>query len=443
MVDPKIAVIGSGYVGLVDAACLSKKYRVICNDIDGKKIEQINAAHAPFYEPKLNDVLKKSVMSGNLTATNDLNEALQDASLILISVGTPSMENGEIMLDYVSKAAEGIAKNLDHYSIIVTRSTVIPGTTNNIVKKTIERISGLKDGVDFGVAFVPEFLREGNAVDDFMKPDRIVIGSDDGKVVSYLKMFFKDFYDGFPSDKIIAMSTESAELVKYSSNAFLAIKISFANEMAELAEKIPGVDVVDVMNAVGLDNRIGRKFLGVGAGFGGACLPKDLKALKHFSYANDVKPMLVEAALQRNDLQANHIVELASKELGDLSDKRIAILGLSFKPETSDIREAPSLKIIQKLLNRGATNIIACDPKAIDGVKSELGNKIEYTTDPDIALRGADCAIVVTEWEIFKRIGTNKFTELMNKPVVIDGRRIYPAKDFEKKIKLISIGRNS
>jgi len=441
MSERNIAIIGAGYVGLVAAACFAKKHNVVCVDIDEDKVELINNAKAPFYEPGLDELIKSGIKSGKLRATNDINGALESAEFIFISVGTPSKDNGEIDLSYVKSAAHDIGKALRNYAVVVQRSTVVPGTTRNVVKKIIEEQSGRKAGKDFGIAFVPEFLREGNAVHDFMEPDRVVIGADDDRVTDNLLELYRDFYPKMPDSTLVTMSIESAELVKYASNLFLATKISFANEVAELAEKIPNVDIVDVMRGVGLDKRIGPSYLGAGAGFGGSCFPKDLNAIVHFARKIDVPPFITEAVLKRNRRQIERIVSFVVDQLGKLDDKRIAVLGLSFKPGTSDTRESPALKIVNELMRLGAKDIIACDPKAVDEAKRVFGESIKYTEDPFEAIKNADCAVVVTDWDEFKNISPDDFAGLMRNPLVIDGRRIYQPEKFEGKVKLICVGR--
>ena len=442
--DFKIAVVGTGYVGLVAAASFAQKYNVICVDTDSDKVDSINSAVSPFFEPKLDELLKSSVKSGSISATTDVSEALADADFVFISVGTPSLHTGAIDLSYVETAASQIGeamRNIDRYIIIVQRSTVIPTTTQNIVKKTIEAKSKKSAGKDFGIAFVPEFLREGSAVNDFIRPDRIIIGTDDKKSREKLFRLYRDFHFEIPAEHIISMSMESAELVKYASNAFLATKISFTNELATIAEMIPGVDIAEVMRGVGLDHRISPYFFGAGAGFGGSCFPKDVKAIINYARTNAIEPILLESVMERNALQIVHIVNIIEDELGSLDNKKIAILGLSFKPNTSDMREAPSLKIISELIERGTSAIVGCDPKALPEAMHILSDRIQFSENPIEAITDADCAIVVTEWEQFKNITPDDFKQNMRTPFVVDARRIYDYDEFAGKIKFIAIGR--
>ncbi|RKZ26500.1 UDP-glucose 6-dehydrogenase [bacterium] len=439
----KIAIIGTGYVGLVAGVCFARKHDVLCVDIDEKKVNSINDAKSPFYEPKLDSMLDYAIHSGRLKATTDTDYAISKSDLIFICVGTPSLHSGAIDLSFVENAASDIGKslaNVDEYKIIIQRSTVTPTTTRNLVSRTIEEKSGKVAGKDFGIAFVPEFLREGNAVDDFLKPDRVIIGTDDKSVAKILGELYRDFYPELSDDNILFMSSESAELVKYASNSFLATKISFANEIASLAELIPGVDVMDVMRGVGLDHRISPKYFGAGPGFGGSCFPKDVKALIDFARTKRLEPFLLESVIERNEMQAIHIVDLAEDALGSFDSSKIAILGLSFKPNTSDMREAPSLRIISKLIERGARQIVGCDPQAIDDAKNILGDRIRYTRDPNEALKDANIAIILTEWDEFRKLTPFDFIENMKTPLVLDARRIYDREKFSKALRYIAIG---
>ncbi|MCD6594255.1 UDP-glucose/GDP-mannose dehydrogenase family protein [bacterium] len=439
-----IAIIGTGYVGLVAGACFARKYDVVCVDIDAWKVDSINDGESPFYESGLDIVLDDSLHSGRLRATTDIFDAISASDLVFICVGTPSLHSGAIDLSFVESAAVDIGKvlaDIDDYKIIIQRSTVVPTTTRDLVGGIIERTSGKSVGRDFGIAFVPEFLREGNAVDDFLNPDRVIIGTDDKNVANILGELYRDFYPELPDDNILFMSSESAELVKYASNSFLATKISFANEIASLAELISGVDVIDVMRGVGFDHRISPKYFGAGAGFGGSCFPKDIKALIDFARTKRFEPLLLESVIKRNEFQAMHIVDLVEDAVHSLKDSKIAILGLSFKPNTSDMREAPSLRIIAELIERGAGQIIGCDPQSIDDARKILGNRIRYTLNPNDALKDANIAIVLTEWDEFEKLTPADFIENMATPVVLDARRIYDCEEFSKVLKYIAIGK--
>ena len=442
--DKKIAIIGTGYVGLVAGACFAKKYDVICADIDESKVEAINDGRAPFFEPGLDELLDEVHSAGRISATTDIEYAVAESDFIFICVGTPSLPDGAIDLSYVRQVAEDIGRalaNVDSFRVIIQRSTVVPTTTKNLVAPLIEKNSGKVRGRDFGIAFVPEFLREGNAVSDFLNPDRVIIGADDPETAGMVESLYRDFYSNFPADKFLRMSIESAELVKYASNSFLATKISFANEIAALAEKIPGVDVDEVMRGVGLDHRISPHYFGAGPGFGGSCFPKDLRALIHFARECGIEPILLESVLERNIRQARHIVDVAEQVLGGFDGKRITILGLSFKPNTADMREAPSLRIIEEFRKRGAKDIIAYDPVAIAETKKVIGDLVEYAFSVERALSGSDLAVIVTEWDEFVGLSPEIFVENMRTPVVIDTRRIYDPEEFGGKVRYFAVGR--
>lgn len=435
-----ISVIGSGYVGLVASVCFARKYKVICVDSDAEKVEKINSGKSPIYEPGLEELLNQVLKNGSIYATTDIEEAIANSKFVFISVGTPSLPSGEINLTFVKTCAEQIGNaisKMDSAPIIVQRSTVVPTTTTNVVKPIIEKHSGKKEGDGFHIAFVPEFLREGSAIYDFDNPDRIIIGTDSEVARSELEKLFSDFHTSWIP--ILFMSPSSAELVKYAANCFLALKISFANEMAHIAEILPGVDVDEVMKGIGMDKRINPQFLGAGAGFGGSCLPKDLKALIHFARSHNLEPYILSAVEKRNHIQPIHIVDLIERKM-KVADKKITILGLSFKPNTSDVRDAPSIRVINELLSRGAGSIVACDPVAIPSAREVLGDKIHYDSNPPSALKGAECCIVITEWEQFKELVPDDFINNMARPFVVDARRIYDANLFSAKLEYIAVG---
>jgi len=439
----KIAIVGTGYVGLVAATCFAGNYPAICVDVDENKVDSINEGRSPFFEPDLNELLQSAVAGKMLRATTDIFDALQNTDFVFICVGTPSTHTGACNLQYIESAARDIGKALkkmDKYIVVVQRSTVVPTTTQNLVCAAIEDESGKQAGKDFGIAFVPEFLREGSAVNDFLKPDRVIIGSKDNRVQKLIRKLYLDFNPNLSENEIQAMSIESAELVKYASNSFLATKISFANEIASLAEQIPGVDVQEVMHGVGLDHRICQSFFNAGAGWGGSCFPKDVKALIHFARTHAFTPLILEGVVERNHRQITHVVDLIENAVCKLHGKRIAILGLSFKPNTSDMRDAPSIKIIGELIERGAGAIIACDPQAVPEAQNILGERILYTENPIEALADSDIAVVLTEWDIFKQLTPQDFVENMRNPVIVDARRIYNVEEFSNKLTIIPIG---
>lgn len=436
-----ISFVGLGPVGVCTAVYLAHKgYNIIASSSDQRKVELIKKGVSPFFEPGLEEKLKETIKNGKLKAVLGRESAVLNTDITFITVGTPSLPDGNVDLTFFKKTAKEIGNALRQkakYHLIVIRSTVPPGTTEKIVKPIIEKYSEKKAGKDFGIAMSPEFLREGAAMFDVTYPDRILIGEFDKRSGDILEELNEELYgSGVP---ILRMSLASAELAKYASNAFLATKISFINQIANICERIAGVDVAEIARAMGLDPRIGPEFLRAGAGWGGSCFPKDTKALVAISRELGYEPKLVEEAISINVMQAKHMVELAKEELGNLEEKKIAVLGLSFKPNTDDVREAASLRIIKSLLTEGA-KIFAFDPVAMDNVKEILGNRISYSNSIHKCLENADCCMLVTEWDEFKKLQPEDFIRLMRNPILIDGRRIYDPKIFSKKLKLRAIG---
>ncbi len=417
----KLAVIGTGYVGIITAAGFAEKgHKVTCVDILPEKIESIKKKKSPLYEAGLDKVLKKLV-GKKLFATTNLAEAVKDADVSFICVGTPSAPDGSIDLKYIKSASAAIGQALSSkkkFHTVIVKSTVIPGTTDSIILPILEKASGKKAGRDFGLGMNPEFLKEGTALADVRKPDRIILGAGDQKTLKVLKAL----YSKFKAPKL-AVDTRTAETIKYANNAFLATKISFINEMANICEKF-NVDIYEIAKGIGLDERISPRFLAAGAGFGGSCFPKDVKALAAASRAASYEPTLLNAVLEVNASQPLRMVELARSLLGELRGKTIAVLGLAFKPETDDIREAPSLIIIESLL-RASANVRAYDPKATANVKTVFGNMVQYCKKPEDTLKGSDCALIVTEWKQVKALKLNSFKKLMASPIIVDGRRAF------------------
>jgi len=438
----KISVIGGGHVGLVSAACLANcGCDVVLYERDVEKAELIRTGRPLFFEPGLEELLRKTISAGKLQVSQTLEDAPSDSEITFVAVGTPSRSDGSIDLTSIETASADIGEALRGkagYCLVVIRSTVVPGTTENLVKPIVERHSGKKAGEDFGLVMQPEFLREGSAVEDNMNPDRVIIGEYDRRSGDLLESFYLGFHKG-KAPPVIRMNLASAEMVKYASNAFLATKISFINQIANICEKTIGVDVNSVADAMGLDERIGRKFLNAGAGFGGSCFAKDLRALIMFSEKLGYASNLLKAVLDVNDKQAPHIVELAKRQLGDLHMKRIAILGLSFKPNTDDVRDAPSVRIIESLLKEGAS-IVAYDPVAMKNVRGIFGDRIGYASSAKSCLSGADCCIIATEWDEFSRMNPKDFVEKMRQPVLIDGRRVYDPAEFSESMKYAGVG---
>jgi UDPglucose 6-dehydrogenase len=437
----RVSIVGLGYVGLTTALCLaSRGINVVGVDVDTSKIDAINNKRLPIHEPGLDRTLIDAVEKG-FTSTSEILQS----DIYFITVGTPSKKDGSVDLRYIEKASDEIGGAIksggaDGYPLVIVKSTVPPGTTRNIVKPKVERVSGEKVGVDFGLCSNPEFLREGSAVVDTLSPDRIVIGEYDEKSGDALEDLYRSFYGADKMPPLIRTSIENAELTKYANNAFLAMKVSYINEIAHLCEKIPGADVSVVAKGIGLDKRIGERFLNAGLGWGGSCFPKDVKALIAFSKNIGYNPLIVSGTLEVNEKQPLIAVEMAKKALGKLKGKRIAILGLAFKPDTDDIREAVSLKIVSKLLEEGAL-ITAYDPAAKPNAEKIFANRVSYSNSPLECINKAHCCIIVTEWDEFKKLTCDDFLTNMENPIVIDGRRIFSPKDFAGKgIKLLAIG---
>jgi UDPglucose 6-dehydrogenase len=427
----EVSIVGMGYVGLCTAATFaSRGIRTIGVDIDQTRVEQIRKGKAPLHEPLLDTMLKNAVKKKLLDATSEISVAA-DTDATFLTVGTPSQDDGSIDLSYIKNAAEDLGNVLREkrgYHLIVVKSTVVPGTTNGTVRRFLEQSSRKNVGDELGLCANPEFLKEGTAINDTLRPDKIVIGSNDKKSASELTRLYRRFY-GSKLPPLILTSPEAAELVKYSSNAFLATKVSFINTIANIAEQIPGVDVGTIAEAIGLDPRIGPLFLKAGPGYGGSCFHKDVQALINYSRNRNYEPILFRATEETNEQQATRVVEMAEKLLGSLSSKRIAVLGLSFKKDTDDIREAASIRVINQLKKKGA-QIVAYDPMAIPNTKLQLSNQIDYAENAHSALKGADCAIIMTEWDEIRKLKAKDFQADMKTPNLVDARRIYNPEEF-------------
>ena len=443
MSSKRIAVIGTGYVGLVSGACFAYLgHKVIGLDIDEEKIKRLRRGEVPIYEPGLDRILEQALERGNIEFTNDYEYAVKNSDFIFIAVGTPSRDDGSADLSYVESAYRSIAKHIDNedFKIIVNKSTVPVGTgrwAKEFIKNLLKE-KGVKDPEErFEVVSNPEFLREGKAVEDFMNPDRVVVGADNRDVAGMVASLYEKLQ---PAMLITDLPT--AEMIKYASNAFLATKISFINEIANICEKT-GADVTVVARGMGLDHRISPHFLNAGCGFGGSCFPKDVKALIHTAKEVNGKPLLLESVIEVNERQKLKPVEKLLKHIPDLNGKTVAVWGLAFKPETDDMREAPSIPIVRQLLKLGS-KVKAYDPVATENAKqvfkSEIenyGEKLEFTADRYSALEGADALILVTEWQEFKEVD---FDKLKGK-VVIDGRNIWEPSIMKQFCTYESIGR--
>ncbi len=416
----KVAMIGSGYVGLVSGACFSEfGADVTCIDVDSAKIKRLNQGVIPIYEPGLEDIVKKNVKQGRLKFTDQYADVIGESDLIFIAVGTPSRHgDGHADLSYVFQAAKDIAPHLKNYTVIVDKSTVPVGTARNV--KRI--ISEGNPGADFDVASNPEFLREGAAISDFMRPDRVVIGIESERALDLLRELYRPL--NLIETPIIATDLESAELIKYASNAFLATKISFINEMSMLCEAV-GADVHAVAKGMGLDGRIGRKFLHAGPGFGGSCFPKDTKALVRIAQENGVSSRIVEAVMEVNEAQKARMINKIRKALdGNIAGKVIAVIGLTFKPGTDDMRDAPALSILPKLVEGGAI-IRAHDPHGMNEARKLLPEKIEFVEHLYDIFNGADAVVLLTEWNEYRGLDLKRIKNAMRSNKFIDLRNVY------------------
>jgi UDPglucose 6-dehydrogenase len=439
----QISVLGIGYVGLCTAvAFASRGYSVIASTHDTEKAAKINKGIPPFYEPNLQNLLERSIRDENLTClVNQTEEAILETDLTFNAVGTPSKPDGSINLQFIEESSQDIGLALgkkNHYHVVVVKSTVVPGTTQNVVKPILEQESGKKCGSEFGLCMSPEFLRQGSALEDTIHTDRVVIGEHDKKSGDILEETYRDFY-GNTAPPIIRTTLSTAEMIKYASNSLLATKISFVNMIANLCEKIPGADVKVVATAMGLDKRIGPHFLNAGLGYGGSCFPKDVKALTAYSKNLGYNLELLETVESVNKNQPLKAVQFCEELVGNLKGKRIAILGLAFKAETDDMREARAIPIIKLLLEKHAT-VIAYDPAAMNTAKHLLKNTVIYANSALECIKNADSCILVTEWDEFKKLTPEQFIKNMKKPILIDGRRIYNPKTFGEKMKFKAIG---
>jgi UDPglucose 6-dehydrogenase len=420
-----IAVIGTGYVGLVTGACFAEfGVDVTCVDVDTTKIEKLNNGIIPIYEPGLDQIVEKNVKAGRLHFTTDIGSAVAGAQVVFLAVGTPPKDDGSPDMSYYQQAAKDVAAAMNGYKVLVTKSTVPIGTGKWLREFVKEN---LKAPTEFGVASNPEFLREGAAIDDFMRPDRVVIGSNEDEAIEVMKELYRPLY--LIETPIVITSLEAAELIKYAANAFLATKITFINEVANLCDAI-GCDVHDVARGMGMDNRIGRKFLHPGPGYGGSCFPKDTRALTTVADQFGVETRIVDAVIEANQRQRDAMIPKIENLVGDLKGKKIGVLGLSFKPETDDMRESPAIEIVHTLIERGAT-VRAFDPVAMEEAKHFL-NGIEYASDEYDAINGADALVIITEWNQFRALDMEKVKQLLKAPKIADLRNIYEPSDMRE-----------
>ncbi len=416
----KICMVGTGYVGLVSGACFADfGHEVVCVDINPRRIESLERGEIPFYEPGLGELVTRNVEAGRLRFTTELGPAVKASQVMFIGVQTPSAPSGEADLSFVMKVAQQIGRELpaDEYKLVVTKSTVPVGTARKVAAVLKEHA---KPTARFGVASNPEFLREGSSVEDFMRPDRVVIGVDSQEAEELMRALYRPLY--LLDTPIVATTVESAELIKYASNAYLAVKISFINEISNLCEKV-GADVNVVARSMGLDKRIGSKFLHAGLGYGGSCLPKDTRAIVHMAGETDESMRIISAAIAVNEERTIRAIEKLEKLTGGLKGKTVGLLGLAFKPNTDDVREAPALRIVPALRERGAI-VRGCDPKAEETFLREIGD-LEIVKSAYACAEGAHALVLTTEWNPYRELDLEEIKRSMKDPVFLDCRNVY------------------
>ena len=435
----KIAIVGTGYVGLVSGACFAEVgIDVTCVDIDKRKIDNLINGTIPIYEPGLDDLVSRNVKEGRLHFTTDLKECLDEVEVVFSAVGTPPDEDGSADLKYVLDVARTFGRNINKYTILVTKSTVPVGTSAKIKAEINRELAERGMSVPFEVASNPEFLKEGAAIKDFMSPDRVVIGIESDRARKVMERLYRPFL--LNNFRVIFMDIASAEMTKYAANSMLATRISFMNDIANLCELV-GADVNMVRKGIGTDARIGNKFLYAGCGYGGSCFPKDVKALIHTGKEHGYKMRIIEAVEEVNELQKSIVFRKLKDALGNLKGRRIGMWGLAFKPETDDMREAPALVVIEKLLEAGAT-VVAYDPVAVPEARRRLGERIEYALDMYDTAVDADAIALMTEWKQFRVPSWNVLHKVMRGNIIVDGRNIYdPAEIAEEGFEYHCIGK--
>lgn len=421
----KIAVVGTGYVGLVTGTCFAETgNQVVCVDIDDEKVAKMRQGEVPIYEPHLDVIFERNIKAERISFTTNLKEAVDFAEIIFLALPTPPGEDGSADLSYVLGVAGQLGELMTDYKVIVDKSTVPVGTAEKVHAKVAEKAT-----VPYAVVSNPEFLREGFAVDDFLNPDRVVIGASDDRAIQIMTELYKPFVR--ENHPILIMDEKSAELTKYAANSFLATKITFMNEIANFCELV-GADVDKVRQGIGSDSRIGQKFLYPGIGFGGSCFPKDVQALVKSGREVDYRFEIINSVLDVNNRQKVKLVEKVENYFGDVAGKTFALWGLAFKPDTDDIREASALYMIDRLVGAGA-KIVAFDPEAAENVRKEIGDKIAYANNQYEALEGADALLIATEWSMFRNPDFEKMKSILKEPLVFDGRNLYEVEAMKEK----------
>jgi len=437
----KVAVVGLGYAGLCTAACLATKFEVVGVDVDAGRVLGLKRGETPIHEKGLPKLLKSGIAGGKLAFSENY-DSLVGADIIFITVGTPSKPDGAIDLSQVTSASALIGRQLARSkkkTLVAIKSTVTPGTATNMVKPLLEEQSGKLCGDGFGLCSNPEFLREGAAIEDTLHPDRIVVGPLDKKSGRAMKSLYRRFYSQ-KSPPMVETTPENAELIKYASNTFLATKISFMNFIARICETLPGADVQKIAFGIGLDPRIGGRYLQAGPGFGGACFPKDSRALIAFAVQRGLDSALLRSVMEINDSQPDWIASAVERVLGGIKDKEIAILGVAFKEESDDVRESRAIVLAKSLLHKGA-QVRITDPEAMDGARRVLGGSAKYYDTARDCIDGADAAIVMTAWDEFRRLEPGDFVKLMRTPVLFDARRVYDPSEYSvRPLKFMAIG---
>lgn len=424
-----IAIVGTGYVGLVSGACFSEMgIDVTCVDIDEKKIQRLLEGEIPIYEPGLDDLVKRNVEAGRLHFTTDLTACLDEVEVVFSAVGTPPDEDGSADLRYVLDVARTFGRNIKKYTILVTKSTVPVGTAVKVKAVIREELDRRGEQVDFEVALNPEFLKEGAAIKDFMSPDRVVVGVESERAKNVMAKLYRPFLTN--NFRVYFMDIPSAEMTKYAANAMLATRISFMNDIANLCDKV-GADVNMVRKGIGTDSRIGNKFLYAGCGYGGSCFPKDVKALAHTGREYGYVMGVIEAVEAVNEQQKSIVYDKLKQQLGDLRSKTVALWGLAFKPETDDMREAPALVVIDKLIQDGAV-VKVYDPIAMPECKRRIGDRVVYCKDMYDAVIDADALALITEWKLFRMPSWTVMKKVMHSPHIVDGRNIYDRQEVEQ-----------
>ena len=437
-----IAIVGLGYVGLSTSVCFATRgFSVLGIDVDKEKVKKLSSGKSVIHEYGLEQMLSQGIRSGRLVFEDKLSRNVANSKFIFVTVGTPSKPDGEMETKYVEKAINDIGKNVSNdkfFQTVIIKSTVLPGITSSLVKPTLEKQSGKKVGRDIGLCVNPEFLREGSAINDTMNPDALVIGREDSKSESEILQLYKKFYEELPP--VIVTSFSNAEMIKYAVNSFRGVQLSYLNSLANLANKLPGADIGEVIEGFAKITKVDNRYLRPGPGFGGSCLPKDMKAISALMKRMKVDPILLEAALKVNATQPEIIVQMGEKEAGNLKGKKIALLGLAYKGGTDDVRDSPSLQIAEVLLRKGAI-VAAYDPAAINKAREALHDRIYYSTSLEESLENSELAIIATDWKEFRMLKPDIFKKLMKKAIVIDTRRLLDTKAFkESKVRLVRIG---